>query len=119
MISSALFGTQLDRGRLSMRHSIPRLVFWLAVVSGTTLAQPTPNPVPFLDQLSHPTAVPGDPSFTLTVDGAGFVPNSIVTLDGSRRPTRFVSSKKLAVLIRASDVAYRRSSEVSVINPPP
>ena len=61
------------------------LCLWTAPV----LAQ---NPVPFISQPLVPASVvPGGPAFTLTVNGANFVPASVVTWNGAPRPTTCVS----------------------------
>ena len=82
----------------------PRLknhsTFCLTLLAFLTLALPlpgqNPNPVPFVHQPLVPTAVvPGGPDFTLTVNGAGFVPGAVVHWNGSPRPTTFVSNTQL------------------------
>jgi hypothetical protein len=60
----------------------------LIVLAASGTAQ---NPVPFIDQPLVPDATaPGGPEFTLTVNGAGFVPASVVHWNGSPRVTTFV-----------------------------
>jgi len=55
------------------------------------------NPVPFVQQpLIPPTALPGGPGFTLTVNGSGFVAGSIVNWNGHARTTTFVSGSELS-----------------------
>jgi len=41
--------------------------------------------------LSPATAPPGSAAFTLTVNGSGFAPVSVVQWKGSHRPTTYVS----------------------------
>jgi len=78
------------------------------------------NPVPFLNNPLVPGATPpGGPAFTLTLNGAGFVANSVVNWNGSARATTFVSPTKLTAAIPASDIATTRTVLVTVSNPAP
>ncbi|MFZ1930423.1 MAG: hypothetical protein WAU50_14895, partial [Candidatus Sulfotelmatobacter sp.] len=89
----------------------------LATLAATTSAQ---NPVPFIDQPLVPDATaPGGPAFTLTVNGAGFVPASVVNWNASPRATTFVSSSQLTAKILASDIATASTAAVTVVNPNP
>ncbi len=86
----------------------------------TLLGQTPPNPVPFVHQPLVPTAVaPGGPDFTLTVNGAGFVPESAIQWNGSPRPTTFVSNIQLTAAIPASDIATFGSALITVVSPEP
>lgn len=78
------------------------------------------NPVPFVNQPLVPTAVaPGGPGFTLTVNGTGFVPDSVVNWNGSPRPTTFVSNSQLTGDIPVADIASAGTASISVTSPPP
>ena len=78
------------------------------------------NPVPFVDQPLVPAAIaPGGPSFTLTVNGTGFVPASVVNWNGSPRPTTFVSSARLTATIPDTDIATAGTAFITVVNPAP
>jgi hypothetical protein len=77
------------------------------------------NPTPELNALSPASATAGDPGFTLTVHGSGFVAESRVTWDGAERPTIFVSASELRAEIEASDIAAPGQAEVRVVNPLP
>jgi hypothetical protein len=89
----------------------------LMVLAATATAQ---NPVPFVDQPLVPDATaPGGAGFTLTVNGAGFVPASVVSWSGSPRATTFISSSTLAANILASDIATESTAAVTVVSPSP
>jgi len=89
----------------------------LIALAGPAVAQ---NPVPLLDQPLVPdTAAPGGAGFTLTVNGAWFLPTSVVNWNGSPRATAFVSSSKLTATILASDIATASTATVTVVNPSP
>ena len=86
----------------------------------TVAAAIAENPVPLINQPLSPTAVaPGGAAFTLTINGTGFVPGSVVQWNNSARITSFVSESKLMADILASDVATRDTASVTVVNPAP
>ena len=74
------------------------------------------NPVPTISTISPDHATAGSEGFELTVNGSSFVTTSVVTWNGSIRPTTFVSSTILRVAISASDVASAGSANVRVVN---
>lgn len=80
-----------------------------------TISNPTPN----LANLSPNSRVAGSSAFTLTVNGANFVPASVVRWNGSNRNTTFVSGTQLLASISASDVASPGNATVVVNNPAP
>jgi hypothetical protein len=57
--------------------------------------------------------------FTLTVNGSGFTPSSIVRWNGANRPTGFVSSTQLTATIYATDVNTLGLYPVTVHDPFP
>ena len=80
------------------------------------------NPVPAIASLVPDSATHGGPGFTLTVNGSGFVPNSVVNFNGSATPTTFVSTTQLTAAISAADIATKPTSgnvSVTVTNPTP
>ena len=78
-----------------------------------------PNPVPALSGLSPAVASAGASSFTLTINGANFINNSIVRWNGAYRQTSFVSNAQLTAVIPASDVAASTVAQVTVFTPAP
>ena len=78
------------------------------------------NPVPLIDlPLAPAGAVPLGPSFTLTVNGAGFAPGSVVHWSGAARATSFISSGQLTATILASDIATAKTAGITVVSPTP
>jgi hypothetical protein len=76
-------------------------------------------PVPTTTSLSPATAIAGGATFTLTVNGSGFVTNSVVQWNGANRTTTFVSSTQLTATIPASDIAVAGTAQVRVFTPTP
>lgn len=77
------------------------------------------NPTPVLNTINPTTATEGDPGFTLTANGADFVPGSVVRWDGANRATTYVSPTELTAAIPASDVAAPGNANVTVFSPGP
>jgi hypothetical protein len=86
--------------------------FWTDLDDGT-------NPVPVSQSLQPTFANAGSGAFTLTVNGANFVPGAVVRWNGANRTTTFVSSTQLTAAITAADVAAVGSAQVTVFNPTP
>src|SRR6185437_9424520 len=77
------------------------------------------NPLPTVASL-NPTFIPqGNAGFTLTVTGTGFVSTSTVQLNGSARPTTFVSDTTLQASINAGDASATGVDAITVANPTP
>ena len=78
------------------------------------------NPVPLVTQPLVPASVaPGGAQFTLTVNGTGFVPASVVNWNGSVLPTTFVSYDQLTAVVPASGVTSAGTASVTVTSPNP
>lgn len=84
-----------------------------------TITAPTSSPAPVATSLSPASANAGSGSFVLTVNGASFVPASVVRWNGSNRTTTFVSSGTLQAQIAAADVATAGTANISVFTPTP
>jgi len=63
------------------------------------------------------TATAGSAAFTLTVNGSGFVSQSVVYWNSTARTTTFVTNGQLTAAISAADVANAGPVPVFVKNP--
>lgn len=77
------------------------------------------NPAPSVTTLSPASKVAGDQSFTLTVNGTGFVAGSKAQWNGADRTTTFVSATQLTAAITAADIASVGTASVTVVNSAP
>src|SRR5258708_7664131 len=77
------------------------------------------NPVPSISNISPATALALGSSFTLTVNGSGFVGGSVVDVNGAPRPTTFVSSTQLTAQISNNDILSIGQRTITVFNPTP
>ena len=97
---------------------ISAFVFCLLLSNPVVLAQT--NPVPFVNQPLVPSAVaPGGPSFTLTVNGTGFVSGSKVNWNSVALATSFVSSSQLTATVPAGNIANASTATITVTSPTP
>jgi hypothetical protein len=76
-------------------------------------------PVPALSSLTPVLNHANSGAFTLTINGAGFVPGAVVNWNGSARSTTFVSTSQLTASITAADLATVGVADVTVFNPAP
>jgi hypothetical protein len=83
-----------------------------------TIAAPAPNLVPVITSLNPPLA-PANTAITLTVNGANFVPSSVVQWNGVARSTTFVSGTQLTASITYVDTQSVGTADVSVFTPAP
>jgi hypothetical protein len=94
----------------------------IAILPGSAAAAsasgPSPSPVPFIQSISPVSAAPGGAAFTLTVNGANFVPTSQVSWGATPLATIFVSSAKLTAAVPATLIASTGTGWITVHNPP-
>jgi Divergent InlB B-repeat domain/WD40-like Beta Propeller Repeat len=75
------------------------------------------NPVPSLSALSPTSILAGSAGTTLSLTGTGFVPDSVVTLNGAPRATTFTSSTAVQAALNAGDFASAGVVQIQVSNP--
>ena len=80
----------------------------------------TPSfPTPTITNLNPSSVAVGSPAFTLTVNGADSVSDSIVRWNGSDRATTYVNGTRLTASITAANIVTAGSASVTVFNPAP
>ena len=95
------------------------MVLCLAMACGPDHRPATPNPTPVLKSIAPDSATRGGPALTLTVNGSGFAPASVVRWDGTTLPTTFVNSERLAAQVPADHLLVAEGHEVTVFSPAP
>jgi Bacterial Ig-like domain (group 3)/FG-GAP-like repeat/FG-GAP repeat len=86
----------------------------------TTFLLSQSNPIPLVSLPLVPDAAPpGSASFTLMVNGAGFVLTSIVNWNGAPLSTAFVNSHQLVAVVPSSDLFLASTASVTVSSPAP
>jgi hypothetical protein len=100
----------------NLRKAVLTLTIFLLTSGLLTLAQS--NPVPLIDNPLVPASVaPGGPSFTLTVNGTGFVSGSAVNWNGAPLATTYVTTSQLTATVPGSNIALAGTASVTVASP--
>ena len=72
---------------------------------------------PVITALEPATAIAGNPAFTLTVQGSGFVSGATVGINGVSAPTSYVSATQVLAQITAAQITNAALLSVVVTNP--
>jgi trimeric autotransporter adhesin len=87
--------------------------------SGTAINLEVTNPVPAISQLA-PAALSAGTAFPeVIVTGTGFVPTTVIDVNGSARATAFVSATQVNVTLTATDVAAASTLSLTAVNVAP
>src|SRR6201995_1026712 len=95
--------------------SLVIFVFFAAIVA---FAQNNPTAL-LVGPLVPPSVAPGSPDLTLTINGTGFEPGSVVDWNGKALTTTFVSGLQVKATVPASDLASSGTASITVVNPSP
>jgi uncharacterized protein (TIGR03437 family) len=79
-------------------------------------AFPINAPTPVITSLSPTSAIAGDPTFTLTVNGTSFLSGASVQWNGTVLTTTLVSATQLTAAVPASLIAAPGSASITAIN---
>ena len=77
------------------------------------------NPQPQINSLSPDQAIVASSPVPIVINGAHFVPDSIVTVNGVARPATFVNSEQLSIQTSTVDFSSRGSLTIAVSNAAP
>ena len=86
--------------------------------NSATVAFNVTSPMPHVASISPATIVQGSAA-TITLSGTGFEANSVVTWNGSSRPTTFISATSLQIALTAGDTQTLGAGQLAVTNPGP
>ncbi len=120
-VSSTRLTAAIPTSDLAVGAFLSITVFTPAPGGGTSTAVTftVNNPVPSISSISPATALALGSSFTLTVNGSGFISGSVVQVNGSPRPTTFVSSTQLTAQISNNDILSIGQRTITVFNAAP
>jgi hypothetical protein len=120
-VSSTQLTASLPASDLAVGASLSITVFTATPGGGTSSAVTltVTNPAPSISSISPSTVIALGGTFTLTVNGSGFISGSVVQYDGSARSTTFVSSTQLKATISSNDIISLGSHTITVSNPAP
>ncbi|HEU4400467.1 MAG TPA: IPT/TIG domain-containing protein, partial [Candidatus Polarisedimenticolia bacterium] len=74
-------------------------------------------PQPVVGSISPTLGILGSGGTTLTINGAGFIPESVAQFNGLDRPTTVLGPTRLSAALGASDLSLLGSFPVRVVNP--
>jgi hypothetical protein len=88
---------------------------------GDTAYNPNIVSTPAITSLSPASVTAFGKQFTLTINGTGFVPTSLIQWNGNSVdiPTTYISSTQLTAIIPEADITSPSSVAITVINPSP
>jgi len=123
LMSSALLEVSLTGSDVSAHTSYSLKVTNPTPGGGESAAVPlvVQNPTPVITALATIPEIigAGDTGVAMSIIGSGFVPESVITVNGVTRPGTLVSTSELSVILDDSDVALPGMSPVIVTNPAP
>jgi trimeric autotransporter adhesin len=98
----------------------------VAVVNGSVSSgSSTPNylrvdnPAPIIASVSPTSEVTGAALPVITVTGTGFVPTTVIHVNGTERATTFISSTQVSLALTAADLSVAASLSLTAVNPAP
>ena len=87
--------------------------------SGAAVNLTVNNPTPTISVLTPAIAFVGAASPEVAVAGTGFVPTTVIDVNGGARTTNYVSGTQVNVLLNASDVGTTGSLSLTAVNAAP
>jgi len=87
--------------------------------AGTPVNLEVTNPAPTITKTLPTTVVLGAVSPVIEVVGTGFVPTSVLDVNGQARSTFYVSATQVEVILTAADVAATGSLSLTAVNGTP
>jgi hypothetical protein len=87
--------------------------------SGTPVDLAVMNPTPAIFALAPALELTGTTALTVEVAGIGFVPTTVIDVDGSSRTTTYVGATQVNVTLNASDVAASGTLSLTAVNSTP
>ena len=85
--------------------------------SGSTLE--VDNPAPVIASVSPTSALAGTASVVLNFIGTGFVPSTVINVNGAPRTTTFVSPTQVSAALPSTDLASAGTLSIAAVNPAP
>lgn len=79
----------------------------------------TTNPAPYINSINPKSAKINAGAITIMVSGNNFMPNSVVRLNDTDRPTTFIDPGTLRAQLDYYDLRFKGSYQVTVFNPAP
>lgn len=97
----------------------------VVVSNGATSSSATPinlevdNPAPVITSMSTTSVLAGMASADITFTGTGFVPSTVINVNGSARATTFINSTQVSAALPSTDFAAAGNLSITAVNPAP
>jgi hypothetical protein len=91
----------------------------LSSSSGTTINLEVDNPAPTITSLTPTTALEGTASAIVTITGTGFVPSTVINVNGSARTTTYINATQVSAALPTSDFTAAGSLSFTAVNSAP
>ena len=89
------------------------------ILTSSIVSQQTVNPTPTLASISPASIYAGEPAFTLSVTGSGFLSSSVIEWNDTPLATTYINAQQLTASIPAADIADPGSAQIAVFNAAP
>lgn len=87
--------------------------------SGAAVNLQVTNPAPVISSVSPSVEQVNASSLSITVTGTGFVPSTVIQINGGNRTTSYASSTQVSVALTTADVASSGTLSLTAVNPQP
>jgi len=86
---------------------------------GSAISLEVDNPAPVITGFSPTGLVTGASPLTVSVAGSGFVPGTVIQVNGGIRTTTYIRATQVSAALAAKDLAYAGSLALAAFNPAP
>jgi len=120
-VTSSQLTAQIPAGLTASGGILPVAVFNPPPVGGISnvVNFSVTNPAPAVTSINPASVIAGSGAFALTINGSGFVPGSIVRVNGADRTTTFVNANQLTAAVTGADIANGGTVDIAVFNAAP
>jgi trimeric autotransporter adhesin len=87
--------------------------------AGTAANLEVDNPAPTIASISPTVVLAGAASAVVTFTGTGFVPTTVINVNGSARATTFINSTQVSAALPSTDFAAGGTLSLTAVNPTP
>jgi len=77
------------------------------------------NPAPVIASITPNAAVAGPTAAAITVAGTGFVPSTVINVNGSARATTYINSTEVSAALPSTDFSAAGSLSITAVNKTP
>jgi hypothetical protein len=116
-VSATQLTAAITTSDLATPGSVTVDVVQAGVHAANTLSFTITAAAPVIASLSPTSVVAGSAATMLTVNGTGFVANSVVNWNGSALTTSYVSATQLTATIPAANLTTAATPSITVVNP--